>query len=85
MESMGPITIGIVVVAVVVVVLAIISRRGEGGGNSRVPVPRANQATEEDVRKIAMAGQKIQAIKLYREMHHVGLKEAKEAVERMLD
>lgn len=36
-----------------------------------------------DVRTYIRAGQKIQAIKVYREITGVGLKEAKDAVERM--
>lgn len=40
--------------------------------------------TDEDFRKLLAAGQKIPAIKLYRQRYGVGLKEAKEAVERMV-
>jgi len=39
--------------------------------------------TDEDVRRLAQAGEKIAAIKLYRQIHHGGLKEAKEAVEKL--
>ena len=37
----------------------------------------------EEVRFLMAQGQKIPAIKLYREIHSVGLKEAKEAVEHL--
>ncbi|HJT55927.1 MAG TPA: ribosomal protein L7/L12 [Ktedonobacteraceae bacterium] len=37
----------------------------------------------EEVRRLIQAGQKINAIKLYRQITGVGLKEAKEAVDRM--
>jgi len=40
-------------------------------------------ATVEDVKRLIAAGQKIQAIKMYREIYGVGLKEAKDAVEQM--
>jgi ribosomal protein L7/L12 len=39
--------------------------------------------TMADVERLAKAGQKITAIKFYREIHNVGLKEAKDAVEKM--
>jgi len=41
------------------------------------------QGTMDDVQRLASAGQKIAAIKIYRKIHGVGLKEAKEAVEAM--
>ncbi|MCB0330025.1 MAG: ribosomal protein L7/L12 [Bdellovibrionales bacterium] len=40
-------------------------------------------ATEADILTFIEAGRKIDAIKAYREVHRVGLKEAKEAVEAM--
>ena len=39
--------------------------------------------TMEDVKRLAQAGEKILAIKLYRQIHHVGLAEAKDAVEKL--
>ncbi|HEX8550550.1 MAG TPA: hypothetical protein VF681_03235 [Abditibacteriaceae bacterium] len=47
------------------------------------PVSAAPDGSDEDVRALARSGRKIDAIKLYRTRHRVGLKEAKEAVERM--
>ena len=44
---------------------------------------RQGQATMEDVVKLAQSGNKLMAIKAYRDIHRVGLKEAKEAVERL--
>ena len=41
--------------------------------------------SNEDIYTIAMEGKKIQAIKWYRTLHNVGLKEAKEAVEKMIN
>ncbi len=38
-------------------------------------------ATMDDIQEYILAGQKIQAIKRYRELHLVGLKEAKDAVD----
>ena len=45
--------------------------------------PKRGQGTDEDVKRLLSHGQKIMAIKLYREIHDVGLKDAKEAVERI--
>ena len=42
-----------------------------------------NAATEADLRTLLMAGRKIDAIKVYRRLHGVDLKTAKEAVERL--
>lgn len=42
-----------------------------------------NQVVNEKIMALAKAGQKIQAIKLYREHTGVGLKEAKEYVESL--
>ena len=45
--------------------------------------PPGRKATDEDVRKLIAAGEKILAIKLHREIHGTGLAESKVAVERM--
>ena len=41
------------------------------------------QGTMDDVRRLASAGQKIAAIKVYRRIHGASLKEAKDAVDAM--
>ncbi len=45
--------------------------------------PQQGQATDEDVRRVLRAGHKIFAIRLYRELHSVPLKEAIEAVKQL--
>lgn len=40
--------------------------------------------TDNDILEKLKEGRKIEAIKLYRELHKVGLKEAKEAIDKML-
>jgi ribosomal protein L7/L12 len=62
----------------VVVVLILAGLLGMG----KTPEPPAN-VSDEDILRIARQGQKIQAIKWYRSLHQVGLKDAKEAVEKM--
>jgi hypothetical protein len=43
--------------------------------------PHEGTETDADVDRLLLHGQKIAAIKVYRAVHRVGLKEAKEAVE----
>ena len=43
--------------------------------------PREGMAGDKDVLRLLQAGEKIMAIRCYREIHKVGLKEAKDAVE----
>lgn len=45
--------------------------------------PESGQETDEDVERLLSMGRKIDAIKVYRAVHKVGLKEAKEAVEAL--
>lgn len=45
--------------------------------------PAVGQGTDADVVRLAEGGHKIEAIKLYREIHGGGLKEAKQAVEAL--
>ncbi len=46
-------------------------------------LPRDGEATMEHVRALVRAREMIEAIKLYRTIHGCGLKEAKEAVEKL--
>jgi hypothetical protein len=48
-------------------------------------LPKPGEGTLEGVRQLANAGEKIAAIKLYRQIQGVGLKEAKDAVEKMVN
>jgi len=52
-----------------------------GRPSTVAPRSAAGDGTYDDVAALAGAGRKIEAIKLYRELAGVGLKEAKEAVE----
>jgi len=45
--------------------------------------PAPGRETDRDVERLLTMGRKIDAIKVYREVHKVGLKEAKEAVEAL--
>ncbi|MFQ5526636.1 MAG: ribosomal protein L7/L12 [Thermoanaerobaculia bacterium] len=46
-------------------------------------LPPAGEGSEADVERLVAAGHKIAAIKLHREIHGSGLKEAKEAVDAL--
>ncbi len=52
-------------------------------GSKAVPAAPEN-VSDEDIRSLAKQGQKIQAIKWYRSLHGVGLKDAKQSVEQMI-
>jgi len=47
------------------------------------PELKLNHSPDNQVKDLVFQNKKIQAIKLYREYHNVGLKEAKEAIDRM--
>jgi ribosomal protein L7/L12 len=64
-------------VIVVVIILAL-----KNGGNSVSDLPPEG-TTDENIRDLAQT-RKIQAIKWYRAIHGVGLKEAKDAVEKLM-
>lgn len=51
--------------------------------DGRTPVAEASSEADDDVLNLMRGGKKIAAIKVYRERYHVGLKEAKEAVEAL--
>ena len=70
----------ILVIAVVVIVV-IVALAGGRSGDDGVPP----ELSDEDILREAREGRKIQAIKWYRSLYGVGLREAKQAVERMLD
>lgn len=59
-------------------VLAVLS------GKAR-PAEPPPDVSDEDIRRIAQQGQKIQAIKWYRSLHGVSLKDAKDAVDKMVE
>ncbi len=52
-------------------------------GRESTPEHTISAALEDEVRVLLAQGQKIAAIKLYREQTGLGLKQAKEAVERL--
>ena len=65
----------------VVLLLGALSRRGERAGTARRPSPGAPPPSPEGIDGLLQAGQKIAAIKAYRQLHGVDLKTAKDAVD----
>ena len=65
----------------VVLLLGALSRRGERPGTAGRPKLGAAPPTPEQIDGLLQAGQKIAAIKAYRQLHGVDLKTAKDAVD----
>ncbi len=63
-------------------VLGVLYRGSEDSGQTIIP-PRSPAELEARIRGLLARGQKIQAIKLYREFHHVDLKDAKDIIDDM--
>jgi ribosomal protein L7/L12 len=70
------------------IVLALIVFMGASSGTlmnarNRGIYPKEGEESDADVIRLLKAGEKILAIRCYREIHKVGLRDAKEAVERI--
>lgn len=59
------------------------SARKVASSRARGIYPEAGKEREQDVVRLLSAGEKIMAIRCYRAVHRVGLKEAKDAVEAL--
>jgi ribosomal protein L7/L12 len=71
-------TTSFIIAAVVVLLWIVLSRTGRSPHNIDL-----DTATDEDINRLLMGGHKIDAIKVYRRLHDVDLKTAKDAVERL--
>jgi ribosomal protein L7/L12 len=66
----------------VVLLLGFLSRRGERADSKPTQIrPGGNSPTAADIDALLRAGQKIEAIKLYRQLHGVDLKAAKDVID----
>ena len=70
----------ILAVFVFIVILCLQDRN-----RKRALLPPGREPTIEDVKRIAKSGDKIWAIKLYRQIYQVSLQESKSAVENLGD
>ena len=75
------IILGIVALVIWMGCRALSAKIKEVALRKREPLPATGQATMADVERLAQAGQHIAAIRCYREIHQVGLAEAKRAVD----
>ena len=74
----------ILLALVLLAMVWVVSRQQTKRLQSRGLLPEPGEVpTVEHVKRLAAAGETIQAIKIYREIYHVGLKEAKDAVENL--
>ena len=73
------------IVVALVFLWARLNRSTGGRLRRRDTLPPRGQGSQADVERLVSAGRKIEAIKLYREIHKVGLKEAKEAVDKLVE
>lgn len=82
MELTIPVNVYTVIVGIALVFVFL---RGVVGRsqNSRATLSEDGHTTIEDVKRLVLSSQKVSAIKLYREITNVGLKEAKDEVEKI--
>lgn len=69
--------------SLIIALLLLRGRSGLAAARADGRYPPAGQGSDADVADLMARGEKLLAIRLYRELHGVGLKEAKEAVEAM--
>ena len=76
-----------IVVAVVVAALTLnaLSRRRTDDLRQTGFLPPPGQGSDADVERLVTLGRKIDAIKLYRDIHRTGLKTAKDAVDKIAE
>lgn len=67
--------IGVIAIAIIALLIVLFGKKGNN--------PSSSGSTEQDITDAINAGRKIEAIKHYRFVHNVGLKEAKDAVDEM--
>jgi len=83
------VTILYIVVAVAVVAaalaLSLLNRRRTDDLHQSGFLPPPGQGSDADVERLVALGRKIDAIKLYREIHDTGLKTAKDAVDKIAE
>ena len=85
MQTFLIIALGIIAIIIIVeIVIHLRPSTKQGPSPNQAEVSMTLQHPDE-LRQLLLAGKKIQAIKVYRQITGVGLKEAKEAIDRMAD
>lgn len=80
---MNPFLIALVAIVVIFVIIFLLVSLREWFAKQTGVLPAKGTATMADVERLRLAGQKVWAIRCYREIHKCGLAEAKRAVENM--
>jgi ribosomal protein L7/L12 len=75
----------LLVVAAVAIAIDTVNRRRTRDLRQSGLLPPTGQGTDADVERLVGLGRKIDAIKLYREIHSADLKTAKDAVDKIAD
>ena len=71
--------------AIIMFLFVILATRSSAAPSANsAPLPPMTPEQLAEVERLALAGDKISAIKLYRKLTGVGLKEAKDAVEKLI-
>jgi len=78
-----PVALGIVILFCLCWIGSITASRRERRAKRSGLLPPPGSGTDDDVEKLLAQGEKLLAIRLYRELHHTDLKTAKEAVEKL--
>lgn len=73
----------IVIIFAVVFIVAFVGWLRTSAARRSGILPPVGKGTMEDVARLIQAGQKIEAIRCYREIHRCGLVEAKKAIEQL--
>lgn len=81
MQFIAAVVVGL---ALVLTVLMLQSRSGLAKARSRGLCPPAGSCSDADVLALMVRGEKLLAIRLYRELHGGGLKDAKKAVDALI-
>ena len=81
--DLSPIELGIVIAAAVIGFFIGKSRSSAIQTSSLPHISQSAPPSDDSIRELLRSGKKIEAIKMYREKYNCGLKEAKEAVEKL--
>ncbi len=81
--TLGFVSLGTIVALLVIGTLVLLVLRRSGSAPTLPATPQDRAALEHQLNQSIASGRKLEAIKAYRRLHGVGLKEAKEAVEQM--
>jgi hypothetical protein len=78
---MSPFWFGLVIIGILIAGFIFISQRNLRSARRSGLLPKFGQATMADVERLVRAGERILAIRCYREIHSCSLQDAKKAVD----